>query len=56
MDVFGMAVVRISVIAVVVGVVVAANTGSTGEAIVKQAVDTGGVTAFENVSVAGWKR
>ena len=55
-DVFGMAVVRISVIAVVVGVVVAVNTGSIGEAIVKQAVDTGGVTAFDNVSVAGWKR
>ena len=34
-DVFGMAVIRISVIAVIVGVIVAVNTGSTGEAIVE---------------------
>ena len=34
-DVFGMAVIRISVVAVIIGVVVAVNTGSTREAIVE---------------------
>ena len=34
-DVLGIAIIRMSVITVIVGVVVAVNTGSTGEAIVK---------------------
>ena len=41
-DVFGMVVIRISVIAVVVGVVVAVNTGS--------------ITAFDSALVINWKR